>query len=260
MMLVFEGVNVPAVEWCSIDQALLWINDRQVPVSWKFDAMIPDRLTTRGTWDGHFCLRGKYRNALDRLLMRAGLGRIELRGAALAGFIAVHHSANKSDYWTGPPILEVDFGAGGCPEIARIPSEYFTSLSAVNCDIDMYCLYHNNYDVLDFDSMLYYAIEVRFADLLKIYPASSESTQHKQTPATCKNVGGRPRKWDWEGCIAATMAAIFAGTIKEEDRPAWNQFMANWFSSTTPDGDCPDDGEIRKRARLIEGNLKEMAG
>ena len=62
--------------------------------------------------------------------------------------------------------------------------------------------------------------------------------------------------WDWEGAIIVVMAKIFDNDIRPDDRPAMNRAMTEWFSSNHPAGECPNESEIRKRAKKIFDALK----
>lgn len=44
-MPVYEGIDIPAVEWCSIRQAIMWIEFGQVPVEPCYENLLPDRVT-----------------------------------------------------------------------------------------------------------------------------------------------------------------------------------------------------------------------
>lgn len=90
-----------------------------------------------------------------------------------------------------------------------------------------------------------------------LYSAALESKIKKVRAAGRlgkKNTGGRPAKYDWEGAIVATMAAIFMGDPTEEDRPGWHKYMRGWFVDLH--GTAPEESEIRKRTAKIEAALK----
>jgi hypothetical protein len=44
MPIIDGGIDIPALEWCSILEAVLWIERRQVPVAPAFELAIPDRI------------------------------------------------------------------------------------------------------------------------------------------------------------------------------------------------------------------------
>lgn len=87
------------------------------------------------------------------------------------------------------------------------------------------------------------------------YQNPPPGTSHAKT----RNVGGRPRKWDWDGAITATCLAIYGGNLQEDDRASWTKFMADWLTANNPSGDAPDESEIRKRIRKIEEQVQDQA-
>lgn len=87
-------------------------------------------------------------------------------------------------------------------------------------------------------------------------PKKFPNAQSLPAPVAQKNTGGRTRTWDWEGAIIVVMAKIFDNDIRPDDRPAMNRAMTEWFSSNHPAGECPNESEIRKRAKKIFDALK----
>jgi hypothetical protein len=85
-------------------------------------------------------------------------------------------------------------------------------------------------------------------------PSTLEPAQPlTQKPAAAMNIGGRPRRWDWEGVLIAMTAVVH-----NEGVPAlqadMERRMRAWFMDKT--GNAPAPSEIRKRARRLLAELK----
>jgi predicted DNA-binding transcriptional regulator AlpA len=85
MPIIDGGIDVPALEWCSISEAVLWIECRQEPIDPRWWNHLPNRLPVF-TIDsqGHFISSaGIYRDSLKILYMHLCAGTVRLRGCRI---------------------------------------------------------------------------------------------------------------------------------------------------------------------------------
>lgn len=100
-MPVYEGVDIPALEWCSIHQAVLWIQYRQVPVEPAFASILPDQVDAVHD--------EAWQEACGKLFVQASAGGVVLRGALGQRPLTVRYDSGKrvieSNGWTHVEVI-----------------------------------------------------------------------------------------------------------------------------------------------------------
>jgi hypothetical protein len=96
-MPIFDGLDIPAVEWCSIPQAILWIEARDVPLTEFHESVLPDLsqpVPERQKESGR-----------KRLILQAASGGVKFRGRPSRGKVEIvfdqdqKPSHAKSEQW-----------------------------------------------------------------------------------------------------------------------------------------------------------------
>ena len=153
MLVADGGVDIPALEWCSILEAAIWIEHRQPPVDFYHAGALPNRiypplLGFRSTLD--FCMDG-----WNRLFVLACAGGVPFRGCPAIGYQDVK-------YECGTPIILCDkFG-----DYELIPVDKIVQSG-------LFGFIHNGtilfYDIND-TKWAYSFIQVDFRALVKRHP------------------------------------------------------------------------------------------
>jgi len=151
-MPILDGLDIPAVEWCSIPQAILWIEARDVPLTEFHESLLPDRPVT--------LIDRRNESGKKRLVLQASTGGVKLRGKPSKGKVEIlfdNHqkpSHAKCDEWGGretiPPQKMEEAGLAG----------FENENSELICG-----------DPLSASQWAYAEVEVNFKQLMKVYPA-----------------------------------------------------------------------------------------
>jgi len=114
-MPIFDGLDIPAVEWCSVAQAILWIEARDVPLKEFHESLLPDRIDP--------IPQSLEESGKKGLVLQASTGRVKLRGKPSKGQVEVvfddsqQPSHAKCDAWgeveTIPPGKVEEAGLAG---------------------------------------------------------------------------------------------------------------------------------------------------
>lgn len=274
MPIIDGGIDIPALEWCSILEAVLWIECRQIPVDPAFEAAIPDRISRVGLDEQGRSLGDPmtFQNSLGKLFALACAGGVSLHGRPALGKIkkTINHIGTfiASDKWGGdvhiPSEKIKEAGIAAFSEAAK-----FGFLSDGFCYSDT---------LLPKSAWAYSNTCVSFLELADRHPPAQGQSIRIGENATLtdqanqgsnneigskieidagsvsiKNAGGRPRVYDWEGAILAVLYDIFvSGILNEDDRPSWKRSMKDWFASQDQH---PSDSEVKKRVRRIADKL-----
>jgi hypothetical protein len=147
----FDGLDIPAVEWCSIPQAILWIEARDVPVKEFHESLLPDRIDAT---------EEEKESGKKRLVLQAATGGVKLRGKPSKGKVEVvfdesqRPSHAKCDEWgelaTIPP---------GKVEEAGLAGLQGENGELIGCDPSSTAQW------------AYSDVEVNFKQLMALYPA-----------------------------------------------------------------------------------------
>jgi hypothetical protein len=91
MPIIDGGIDVPVLEWCSIAEAVLWIEFRQPPIDPIWEEAFEDRLPTFGMNERGEGLRSPmtYLGSLGKLYAHLCAGTVSLRGRPAIGPVTI---------------------------------------------------------------------------------------------------------------------------------------------------------------------------
>jgi len=91
MPIADGGIDVPAREWCSITEAVLWIEFRQPPIDFRWEGSFEDRIPILGTNEHGEGLYSPttYLRSLGKLYAHLCVGTVSLRGRPAIGLAIV---------------------------------------------------------------------------------------------------------------------------------------------------------------------------
>jgi hypothetical protein len=148
---VFDGLNIPAMAWCSISQAIQWIDARRVPLEGFYDSVLPDRTGRPFRAAGN---AGK-----KRLVLQVSAGVLTLRGKPAKGPMEIIFDEQQHPL----RVKCVDWG-----EAETIPADKMMQAGVAGLQED-----HGDLIGTDTPSGLPWAyadIEVDFSQLMTLYP------------------------------------------------------------------------------------------
>ena len=147
------GVDIPALEWCTITQAAMWIEHRQLPVDFFHAGALPNRIYApllEYRSELHFCMDG-----WNKLFVLACAGGVPFRGYPAIGF---EHIASKD----GTALIRCErYG-----DLELIPAEKIVLAGLAGFISDGAILYYAHNDV----KWAYSLIQVDFRALIERHP------------------------------------------------------------------------------------------
>jgi hypothetical protein len=160
----FDGLNIPATAWCSIPQAIRWIEDRQIPLDRFYESLLPGR--------GDRTYHSVNDSSKKRLILQAANGGVTFRGKPAKGKMEVVFDARqwpshvRCSEWgnveTIPPDKVEEAGVTGLPD---------DNGELIGCDVP------------SGPPWAFSEVEVNFRQLMAWYPAPDEERIR---------IGGRP--------------------------------------------------------------------
>lgn len=151
-MPILDGLDIPALEWCSIAQAIQWIEGRDAPLNEFHESLLPDHaepISDRSIESGR-----------KRLVLQAATGGVSFRGRPSKGKVEIlFDESQKPNHAKCAAWGKVEAIPPGKVEEAGLAG-LEDEKSELICS-----------DPLSASQWAYAEVEVNFKQLMKLYPA-----------------------------------------------------------------------------------------
>jgi len=167
MPIIDGGIDVPALEWCSITEAVLWIEFRQPPIEPIWEEAFENRLPTFGINERGEGFRNPmtYLGSLGKLYAHLCAGTVSLRGRPAIGPVTVSNGLFGRSYhcqkWGDVQLIEAQ-------KIIQVGQDEFNTASTSGLLIDTIFFP----DHAEFESF-YSNLCVDFTQLAERFPPNS---------------------------------------------------------------------------------------